>query len=153
VVVDSSGRTPATARVFDDASPTLVLTSGDAPDEQVDKWTDTGAEVVRIARADGGIDLNTALDHLGARGLCHVLVEAGPTLAGSFAAGRVVDHFVFYIAPKLIGGDAPGAFATGVKTLTDAWELDIENVRRVGTDIRIDARRVWGAVPRSGMVR
>lgn len=140
VVIDSSGRTPETARIFDGDAPALVLTSYDAPDEQTDKWRDAGAEVVRLPIGDGGIDLNAAVDALGAHGLCHVLIEAGPTLASSFAASRLVDRFVFYLAPKIIGGDAPGAFATGVKTITDAWELDIEAVTTVGRDIRFDAR-------------
>ena len=140
VVVDSTGRTPESARIFDGAAPALVLTSYDAPSEQLDKWRDTGAEVVALPAGDGGVNLDAALDALGAHGLCHVLVEAGPTLAGSFAASRVVDRFVFYIAPKIIGGDAPGAFANGVKTIADAWELEIEAVTTVGRDIRVDAR-------------
>lgn len=137
VVVDSSGRTPPSAKVFDADAPALVLTSTDAEDE----WSATGADVARLPRAEGGVDLTAALDLLGSRGLCHVLVEAGPTLAGSFAAASLVDRFVFYLAPKLIGGDAPGVFATGVKTLTDAWELEIEDVARIGNDVRITARR------------
>jgi diaminohydroxyphosphoribosylaminopyrimidine deaminase/5-amino-6-(5-phosphoribosylamino)uracil reductase len=131
VVIDSSGRTRPTARVFDSDAPSLVLTTDG-------EWTDI--DVARLPRGEGGVDLNAALDELGRRGLCHVLVEAGPTLAASFAAARLVDRFIFYIAPKIIGGDAPGAFASGVKTIADAWSLDIERVTTVGRDIRIDAR-------------
>jgi diaminohydroxyphosphoribosylaminopyrimidine deaminase/5-amino-6-(5-phosphoribosylamino)uracil reductase len=136
VVVDSSGRTRPTARIFNGDAPALVLSTDDAGDP----WTPSGIDVARLPASEGGVDLKAALEELGGRGLCHVLVEAGPTLAGSFAAARLVDRFIFYVAPKLIGGDAPGAFAAGVKTLTDAWELEIESVRTVGTDIRIDAR-------------
>jgi diaminohydroxyphosphoribosylaminopyrimidine deaminase/5-amino-6-(5-phosphoribosylamino)uracil reductase len=50
-----------------------------------------------------------------------------------------VDSLVLYLAPKILGGDAPGLFVAGAKTLTDAWKLLIEDVRRVGEDIRIDA--------------
>jgi riboflavin biosynthesis pyrimidine reductase len=52
-----------------------------------------------------------------------------------------VDRFVLYLAPKLIGGEAPGLLNDGVKTLTDAWRLRIERVQHVGEDIRIDAVR------------
>jgi diaminohydroxyphosphoribosylaminopyrimidine deaminase/5-amino-6-(5-phosphoribosylamino)uracil reductase len=136
VVVDSSGRTRSNARMFDGAAPALVLTTHDT----ADVWTTRGVDVARLPRADGGVDLGAAMQELGVRGLCHVLVEAGPTLAGSFVAARLVDRFIFYVAPKIIGGDAPGAFASGVKTLSDAWDLEIETLRTVGTDIRIDAR-------------
>jgi diaminohydroxyphosphoribosylaminopyrimidine deaminase/5-amino-6-(5-phosphoribosylamino)uracil reductase len=134
VVLDSSGRTSATARIFDDDAPSLVLTTDNAPGD----WRDI--DVVRLPQGEGGVDLTAAVEELGRRGLCHVLVEAGPTLAGSLAAAKLIDRFVFYVAPKIIGGEAPGAFASGVKTITDAWDLEIECVTNVGRDIRIDAR-------------
>jgi diaminohydroxyphosphoribosylaminopyrimidine deaminase/5-amino-6-(5-phosphoribosylamino)uracil reductase len=133
VVVDSSGRTRPTARMFDTDAPSLVLAADDTSDPG---WRD----VARLPRGEDGVDLRAALEELGRRGLCHVLVEAGPTLAGAFAAAKLVDRFVLYVAPKIIGGDAPGAFASGVKTIADAWQLEIEDVTRVGDDVRIDAR-------------
>jgi diaminohydroxyphosphoribosylaminopyrimidine deaminase/5-amino-6-(5-phosphoribosylamino)uracil reductase len=80
------------------------------------------------------------LELLGERGICHLLVEGGPTLAASFAERRLVDRFVLYLAPKIIGGDAPGLFSSGVKTLTDAWNLEIERTTRMGDDVKIEAR-------------
>lgn len=133
VVFDSSGRTPRGAQIFDDAAPSAVVTAEDG---------DWPTDVIKVERNEGGVDVVQALHALGARGICHVLVEAGPTLAGSFVAAGLVDRLVLYLAPKIIGGDAPGLFSSGVKTLTDAWQMQIENVARVGDDIRIDARPV-----------
>jgi diaminohydroxyphosphoribosylaminopyrimidine deaminase/5-amino-6-(5-phosphoribosylamino)uracil reductase len=140
VVVDGSGRTPADARVFNDDAPTLVITNEDQTDAHVSRWRAAGAEVERVPAGENGVDIQAALELLGRRGLCHVLVEGGPTIAASFVAGGLIDRFVLYLAPKLIGGDAPGLLNDGVKTLTDAWDLKIDAVRRVGDDIRIDAR-------------
>ena len=53
---------------------------------------------------------------------------------------RAIKGFLFYVAPVLIGGDAPGVLGSGVKTLADAWSLDIASVRRVGRDLCIEAR-------------
>lgn len=140
VVADSSGRTSPTARVFDGSAPVLIVTTTEVPAERVAEWERAGADVVRAGTREGGVDLEACLDELGRRGLCHVLCEGGPTLAGSFAAQGLVDRFVFFLAPKLIGGEAPGVLGTGAKTLADAWELEIERVRTVGPDIRVDAR-------------
>jgi diaminohydroxyphosphoribosylaminopyrimidine deaminase/5-amino-6-(5-phosphoribosylamino)uracil reductase len=120
VVLDSSGRVPAGARVRNDDAPTLVLGPRDVP------------------AADGGLDLDAVLALLAERGVCHLLVEGGPTLASSFVEQGLVDRLRLYIAPKLVGGDAPGLLASGVKTLTDAWELEITGVRRVGEDICVE---------------
>lgn len=138
VLVDSSGRTSASAQLFDDAAPTLVLTVDDVA---AGAWERAGAEVARVASGEGGVDLDAALVELGRRGVCHLLCECGPTLAGSLVDQGLVDRFVLYLAPKLIGGDAPGAIGVGVKTIADVWELEIEDVTRVGADIRIDAVR------------
>jgi diaminohydroxyphosphoribosylaminopyrimidine deaminase/5-amino-6-(5-phosphoribosylamino)uracil reductase len=139
VVLDASGRTPETAQLFDDAAPTLIVTTDDVPADRVAAWRAAGADVAQVPAADGGVDVAAALGLLGERGICHVLVEPGPKLAASFVERGLADRFVIYLAPKLIGGDAPGLFASGAKTITDAWELDIADVRRVGDDIRIEA--------------
>jgi diaminohydroxyphosphoribosylaminopyrimidine deaminase/5-amino-6-(5-phosphoribosylamino)uracil reductase len=122
------------------------VTTEDAvlPDYDAADGAAEGAEVVRVPRADGGVDIDAALAALGARGLCHVLVEAGPTLAASFVERGAVDRLILYVAPKIIGGDAPGLFASGAKTLVDAWEMEITEVRRVDADVRIDARPKGG---------
>ena len=140
VVLDASGRTPPTAQLFDDAAPTLIITTDDVDDAIVTTWLTAGADVSRVAASDGGVDIASALDVLGERGICHVLVEPGPRLAASFVERGLADRVVLYLAPKLIGGDAPGLLATGAKTITDAWDLEIERIERVGDDIRVDAR-------------
>jgi diaminohydroxyphosphoribosylaminopyrimidine deaminase / 5-amino-6-(5-phosphoribosylamino)uracil reductase len=141
VVLDASGRTPEDAQLFDGAADTLVITADDVPDVRVNAWLTAGAVVSRVQKGDGGVDIAAALDVLGERGICHVLVEPGPTLAASFVERGLVDRFVIYLAPKLIGGDAPGLLASGAKTITDAWELDVTDVAHVGDDLRIEAVR------------
>ncbi len=123
VVVDSEGRTPATARVLDDAAPT---------------WVATAAEV---GRDEGG---RVHLDRLAAmlldRGCRQVLLEGGPTLAGAFLRCGLVDRVLAYVAPLLVGAGPAALADLGVATLARAPRLDVVDVRRVGPDVRIDAR-------------
>lgn len=137
VVIDGSGRTPTNARVFNKEAPTLVVTSETVAEAHVDAWRASGAEVTRVGVGEGGVDIVAVLNVLGERGLCHVLVEGGPTIAASLAERQLVDRLVLYLAPKVLGGDAPGMFVAGPKTLTDAWRLRIDDVGRIGDDIRI----------------
>lgn len=138
VVADSSGRTPTSAQVFDGVSP-LCIVATDGASGAIDGWRAAGADVVEVPSADGGVDLRRALTALGERGVCHVLCEGGPTLAAALLAEGLVDRLRLYVAPLVIGGDAPGLFTTGAKTLTDAHGMLIERVGRVGDDLRIDA--------------
>ncbi len=122
VVVDSHGRTPATARVRDNAAPT---------------WVVTAAEVG--STVDGQVDPGALLRALYLRGVRSALLEGGPTLAGSMLSAGLVDRVVAYLAPKLLGGGAPALGPAGVGTLADAVELEIVDVTMIGPDLRVDA--------------
>ena len=141
VVVDSAARTPPTATVLDDAAPTLVATTAKASDEAVQVIRARGAEVVRVASRDARVDLAALLQELGARDIVDVLVEGGPTLIGDLVERRLVDRYVFYIAPKLLGQVGLSAIAGLVApNIADARELTITSVRRTGADVKIEAR-------------
>lgn len=123
VVIDSGGRTPADARVRDGAAPTLV------------------ASVASYGKgADGRVDLQAVLTELHNRGIRSVLLEGGPKLAGAFLAAGMVDRIVYYIAPKLLGDGPTALVGAGVTTITEAIDLELLDVDRVGPDLRLTAR-------------
>ncbi|MBO4164650.1 bifunctional diaminohydroxyphosphoribosylaminopyrimidine deaminase/5-amino-6-(5-phosphoribosylamino)uracil reductase RibD [Micromonospora antibiotica] len=122
VVVDSAGRTPADARVRDGAART---------------WIATVAEVG--AGPDGRVDLPALLAELHHRGVRAALLEGGPRLAGAFLAAGLVDRVVGYVAPKLLGGGPAALIDAGVTTIADAIDLELTDVTRVGSDLRITA--------------
>src|ERR671913_2165288 len=61
IVVDTRARTPASARVLDDAAPTLVAVADDADASHLEGR----AEIVRLPRLDAGLDLDLLLKALG----------------------------------------------------------------------------------------
>jgi len=92
------------------------------------------------ADPDGRVDLTNLLHELHRRGHVVTFLEGGPRLAGSFLRHGLVDEFVAYLAPSLLGAGRPALEGTGVATLADALALDIVDVRRVGPDVRIAGR-------------
>jgi diaminohydroxyphosphoribosylaminopyrimidine deaminase/5-amino-6-(5-phosphoribosylamino)uracil reductase len=86
-------------------------------------------------------ELEPLLDDLGAQGILQVMVEGGATVARAFHAQGLVDRYVFYFAPALFGGDdARGLFAgPGAPTISELRTLDLTEVIRLGSDLRIDA--------------
>ncbi|MGB8652042.1 MAG: bifunctional diaminohydroxyphosphoribosylaminopyrimidine deaminase/5-amino-6-(5-phosphoribosylamino)uracil reductase RibD [Mycobacteriales bacterium] len=133
VVVDSKGRTPASARVLDGSAPTLVVTTG--PSYGDDRT------LVLPADADDRVDVTRLLDALADRGVVSVLLEGGPTLAGAFLRAGLVDRVVAYLAPALLGAGAPALQDAGVGTITDALRLHLTDVSRVGDDVRLTLTR------------
>ena len=96
-------------------------------------------------------DLEPLLDELGQRGVLQLLVEGGARVAGSFHRAGLVDQYVLYLAPALLGGDdgVPLFAGPGSPSLADAWRGRIADLRRLGADLRIDllAGDAEGAVP------
>ena len=98
VIVDSNARTPADARVLDDAAPTLLAVAAVADDADA-AHLDGHCELLRIPRAQRGLNLPALLAGLKARDVRGVFLEGGPTLAGSFVAAGLVDRVIAYIGP------------------------------------------------------
>jgi len=138
VIVDSNARTPANAKVLDHAAPTLIAVAVDADATHLEGRV----ELLRIPRAQHGLDLNALLRGLHARGVPAVFLEGGPTLAGSFIAARLVDRIITYVAPALLGAGKPGLGDAGIRTIDDALRMDLLSVDRIGTDVRMIARPI-----------
>jgi diaminohydroxyphosphoribosylaminopyrimidine deaminase/5-amino-6-(5-phosphoribosylamino)uracil reductase len=85
-------------------------------------------------------DLRGVLDELGRRGILQLLVEGGARVAGEFHRLGLVDLYVFYLAPALLGGDdgVPVFSGPGAPTMSQAWRGQIIGMRQLGPDVRID---------------
>ncbi len=107
------------------------------------RLADAGVEVVELPADDlGRVDLGALLDHLGQRGIAALLVEGGATVHGSFFDGDLVDELFFFVAPLIIGGEAPaavGGFGAGDLELARRFHFD--EVRRHGDDLELHCVR------------
>jgi len=104
--------------------------------------SDNGSSEVLIVRGSGGrVDLQKLLKKLGDSGVAHILVEGGGELAASFIKERLVDQYLFFVAPKIIGGrDAIASVeGDGIKYLRDAVRLKNMSVNKIGEDLLIEA--------------
>jgi diaminohydroxyphosphoribosylaminopyrimidine deaminase/5-amino-6-(5-phosphoribosylamino)uracil reductase len=118
VLMDRRHRVPDQSRIFDDAAETVVL------DTAVPRF---------------------ALKALFDRGVRHVLLEGGPTLAGAFLEAGLIDEVVAYLAPKLLGAGPSVLEDAGITTISRAVSLEVLDVARLGDDVKITARPVLNA--------
>ena len=86
--------------------------------------------------------IHGALSELYGEGIKHVLVEGGPTLASRFVQMDLVDEFVVYLAPKLIGGEKLAIGFIDVPSIDQAKALNYQEVRKLGEDVLIVATPV-----------
>ena len=87
-------------------------------------------------------DPDVVLAALSERGLVDVLLEGGPRLAGAFVGARRVDRVLAHVAPALLGAGPAALGDAGVVSMDAIARLDVDEVRRVGEDIVLDARPV-----------
>jgi diaminohydroxyphosphoribosylaminopyrimidine deaminase / 5-amino-6-(5-phosphoribosylamino)uracil reductase len=96
-------------------------------------------------------DPSDLLLELGSQGVIQLLVEGGATVAGDWHRRGLIDQYVFYLAPALLGGDdgRPALAGAGALTMADAWRGRFAAVRAIGPDVRIDliADQAGDAVP------
>lgn len=132
VVLDSRGRMPRQARIFTMPGEVLVVTAAQKADAMDNCMVLAGPQKV---------DLLAVLRVLAERRCNEVLVEAGPTLCGAFARSGLVDEYVIYLAPRLLGARGLGMFDLGEDaTLADALALEFVEVTHIGPDLRVIAR-------------
>jgi diaminohydroxyphosphoribosylaminopyrimidine deaminase/5-amino-6-(5-phosphoribosylamino)uracil reductase len=84
-----------------------------------------------------------------AEGATSVFLEGGPTLVSAFAAAGLVDEYVVYVAPTLLGGDRLATLDLGVATISDQLRLDLRSVRTLGPDVLVVARPHPAGTPAS----
>lgn len=142
VVLDTHATVRPTARVLDEAAPTLIAVAENADTRHL-----AGVDVTRLPSDTYGLSVDALLGELHRRGIRSVLLEGGPTLAGAFVAAGAVDKVVGYLAPVLLGAGPAALADAGIGTLTEALRLRITETVRIGTDIRITAVPTASPVP------
>ncbi|MDB5930015.1 MAG: 5-amino-6-(5-phosphoribosylamino)uracil reductase, partial [Polaromonas sp.] len=141
VVVDSRLQTPLDAHLFIAGRACLIYAAvqNDAKKAALEA---RGATVIMLPDANGKVDLAAMMRDLGRREINELHVEAGSKLNGSLIRAGLVDEFVLYLAPKLLGAGQDMAAFGPLQTLSEAVELQFQSTDRVGADLRIVARVV-----------
>jgi len=139
VIVDSRLETPPASKILDAPGRTLiyaaVIDAGRAAALRA-----RGAEIALAPGANAKVDLAAMLADLAARGVNELHVEAGHKLNGSFVREGLVDEFLIYMAPKLLGVGRELAAFGPLESLSDSLALRFESVRSFGDDLRLIAR-------------
>ena len=147
IVLDSRGRTPIGAKVFERSErPTILASLGPLPSTRAKQFDELGTDLLPLSADEHGRpDLSALLAELGARGLNSVMIEGGAKLLGSFFDANLVDEVWAFIAPKIIGGGTPAINGNGPSLVAQAHSLIDPQLEQHGRDILIR-----GAIKKDG---
>ncbi|MDO9401861.1 MAG: bifunctional diaminohydroxyphosphoribosylaminopyrimidine deaminase/5-amino-6-(5-phosphoribosylamino)uracil reductase RibD [Polaromonas sp.] len=139
VVVDSRLETPLDAHLFM-AGRALYIYAAEQNDAKKSALEARGATVIYLSGVNGKVDLAAMLRDLARREVNELHVEAGHKLNGSLIREGLVDEFVVYLAPKLIGQGSGMASFGPISELSQAIPLEFKSIDMLGPDLRILAR-------------
>lgn len=128
VIFDTHGRLPCNARILGCEGDVIVVCRNDAalPKRAV-KWQHGNEEG----------DIENVVARMGREGINEVLVEAGPTLTGSFLKSGLWDEMIVYMAPKVLGSEGLPMARVQISRLSDAIGGTVALVDQIGEDVRI----------------
>ena len=140
VVLDSSLRTPPSARILAPPGAALILcTVEDAAKARALRAA--GAEIATLPASEGRVDLAAALALLAARQVNELLVECGAGLAGAFLSAGLVDELLLYVAPTLLGrGARKLADLESPVSMAERLQFSIVERQDVGDDLLLRLR-------------
>ncbi|MQY52969.1 MAG: riboflavin biosynthesis protein RibD, partial [Firmicutes bacterium] len=141
VVLDSHLRIPLDARVLNSRAPTIVVTQNGVDKKRIGNLEARGVEVLRIPRwrkhPQRGLDLKYLMKKLAKRGVASILIEGGGKVNASALEMGLVDKVLFFIAPKIVGGEnaITPVEGEGIDRIGKAIKLKDTKIRKFGDDI------------------
>ena len=124
VVIDSGNSiTDKSLNIFSSDSETLILNP-------------TNSKILK----NGKIDLKSALIKLGEMGINNVLLESGSGLNGAMMESSLIDEFIIYTAPVILGSDAQAMMELPFKKMSEKISLNILELTQVANDLKIRAK-------------
>ena len=124
VVIDSNNAiTDKSLNIFSSDSETLILNQSNS----------------KILE-NGKIDLKSTLIKLGEMGINNVLLEAGSGLNSAMMQANLIDEFIIYTAPVLLGSDAQAMMDLPFKNMSEKISLKILELTQVASDLKIRAK-------------
>ncbi|ASM49061.1 diaminohydroxyphosphoribosylaminopyrimidine deaminase / 5-amino-6-(5-phosphoribosylamino)uracil reductase [Pseudoalteromonas espejiana DSM 9414] len=136
VIIDSRNRLTPELALFKIESEVIIFTT------KVDKSKQWPHFVrhIEVPALDEKVSLNAVLETLAQLQFNNVFLEAGATLAGKMTELKLIDEYLFYIAPKLMGCDAKSLVNFAPLTdMKNTVNLTFKECVNIGDDIRITA--------------
>ncbi|MFE8072842.1 bifunctional diaminohydroxyphosphoribosylaminopyrimidine deaminase/5-amino-6-(5-phosphoribosylamino)uracil reductase RibD [Marinobacteraceae bacterium S3BR75-40.1] len=138
VILDSQLQMPAEAKLLSLPGRVVIISSEQAlkaaPERQA-ALQEAGAEVIALA-AQGRPSWLAVLKWCGEQAFNEVLVEAGPTLAGSAQAAAIIDELWIYQAFTLLGSEGRPMMTLPLERMAEQQRLTVLDARRLGEDMR-----------------
>lgn len=143
LILDTHLRTPLEANVLqNDDAKTIIFVGNHVKIEKIAIYKKySHLSIIPLETAT--LSIQDIVGRLGELGISSLFVEGGATVNDAFLQAGLINQYILYLAPKLIGGkNAPTAITgEGFAHMADIFELEISHVEKIGEDVKIIATK------------
>jgi diaminohydroxyphosphoribosylaminopyrimidine deaminase/5-amino-6-(5-phosphoribosylamino)uracil reductase len=133
VVIDPSGRLPATARLLtDDGIRRIVMTRA-----ETQMRLPTGVEHLALPSPRGQLAPDTILAALAERGFHRILIEGGADTVSRFLAAGCLDRLHVVIAPIILGAGRTSVSLAPIARVEEAMRAPMQ-IHKLGEEVLLD---------------
>lgn len=139
VIIDTNLITPIDSKVIaDNEASTWIFTTNNADESKIKELKNLGIQVI-ITSGTLKVPVKEVLKYLGEKQITSVFVEGGATIIGTLFDEELIDKYIGFIAPKLIGGrTSPSSIGgKGIEEMSKAVSLKNISIESFDEDICI----------------
>ncbi len=137
VILDSQLRLPLNAKILQQADKVVLVTTT-KQDAQIAQYEREGVTVIQVEAKQAKPDLSQVFAQLAERQFNHIWVEAGAVLNGALLDTDLVDEWIIYMAPCVLGDQARGLFhLPELNKMAQKKQFQLQSTRKVGSDIKM----------------
>ncbi len=131
IVVDSNARIPLGSRLLNtpEVAETIIAVTTQASQSNIKALEEKAPTVMVCPEKEGRVDLKFLMNQLAARDIDSILLEGGGTLNFEALQQGIVDKFMAFVAPKILGGKEALTSVEGVGFATLPGSVRIENLK------------------------
>jgi len=140
VIIDNRLQIQLDARILQGET-VFIFTAAHGQAQKIEALEKAGTQVIVFEEPDRDrVDLHRMMTSLANLSLNEILVEAGSRLGGALIQAGLVDEWIVYMAPSLLGTGAREMFQLPeLDSLEQKTALNIQDVRMIGEDVRMIA--------------
>jgi diaminohydroxyphosphoribosylaminopyrimidine deaminase/5-amino-6-(5-phosphoribosylamino)uracil reductase len=132
VIIDGKNRLHNHYQLFNDGQQVVVFNTEFNP-----QLTGPHCQQIQITKKGDFVDLDEMMDKLASMQINRVWTEAGPSLCGALFEQGLVNEFVLYQAPMLLGNSAKGIInIQSITELNKAISLESTEITQLGNDLK-----------------
>jgi 3,4-dihydroxy 2-butanone 4-phosphate synthase/GTP cyclohydrolase II len=135
VVLDSTLRTPLTAKVLSDDAATLIVCRPDADPARRRELASASVMVREVAGGPEGLLIMDVLRLLRSLGVTSLLVEGGGRVITSMLRSGAVDRVVVSMSPTIVGAGVDAVGPLGISRVSEGIRLVNRSVYLAGNDV------------------